>query len=319
MGAAVDDGIDSEGERGESPRAPPSVKVVSKSRQKRRDSGSDTDFRAYSEEESEPEAETEVRVQDQIRAPQAAQHPTGIVAQSSSNTPSKGGSTINFPPPDPAFRSKRATQASPNKALQAGSHRKAPISSKARAPKAKPVVISLLGSPPTSPSPLLPTNTHPVKPFARVPLPIREPFASMSGYYKHVLCPACNHLHPQGACELKIAGVEHCGLCGLAHFGIGRTCPHIRSETQVREMMQALKRSPESKELVDLATKYLRGVKGALVQQKKHKREKAMAHAQAAIMDPNAMPMTTGPGAGISRPPPGQYYASQPAPYPAPM
>lgn len=97
---------------------------------------------------------------------------------------------------------------------------------------------------------------------------------SYSPYINHI-CPACHQHHPRGACTLKVAGVEHCGLCGLAHYGHSRTCPHIRSETQVREMIEALKRSPEDRELVDTAVKYLRGVKGTLVQQKKKDREKA--------------------------------------------
>jgi chromodomain-helicase-DNA-binding protein 4 len=82
-------------------------------------------------------------------------------------------------------------------------------------------------------------------------------------------------------------------------------------------MMLALKRSPESKELIDLATKYLRGVKGTLVQQKKREREKALANAQTTSTDPSSMPMTTGPGASISRPLPGQYYAPHPAQQPS--
>ncbi|KAF1945307.1 hypothetical protein EJ02DRAFT_451612 [Clathrospora elynae] len=115
-----------------------------------------------------------------------------------------------------------------------------------------------------------------VKPFERANLPIRNPLEPTYASYSNRQCPACLKNHPQGACELKAAGAEHCGLCGLAHFGHSRTCPHIKSETQVREMLEALKRSPESKELVDMALKYLRGVKGTLVQQKKKDREKAM-------------------------------------------
>jgi hypothetical protein len=42
-------------------------------------------------------------------------------------------------------------------------------------------------------------------------------------------------------------------------------------------MLQALKSSPEKRELVDAAVRYLRGVKGHLVQQKKKDYEKAMA------------------------------------------
>jgi hypothetical protein len=44
-------------------------------------------------------------------------------------------------------------------------------------------------------------------------------------------------------------------------------------------MLEALKNSPEKKELVDAAMKYLRGVKGTLVQQKKRDRDKAMQQA----------------------------------------
>ncbi|KAF2137238.1 uncharacterized protein K452DRAFT_321932 [Aplosporella prunicola CBS 121167] len=82
-------------------------------------------------------------------------------------------------------------------------------------------------------------------------------------------CPACRKTHAVGACPLKIAGPEHCNLCGLAHFGIARVCPHIGSETQVREMIAALKQSSEPRHLVETALKYLRGVKGHLVQKKK--------------------------------------------------
>jgi chromodomain-helicase-DNA-binding protein 4 len=52
-------------------------------------------------------------------------------------------------------------------------------------------------------------------------------------------------------------------------------------------MLEALRNSNEPKELVDAATKYLRGVKGTLVQQKKRDREKAAA-AQNATLPPTA-------------------------------
>lgn len=116
----------------------------------------------------------------------------------------------------------------------------------------------------------------PVKPFKRAQLPVRSPHEAAYGQYTMPTCAACHKMHPRGACELKVAGVEHCGLCGLAHYGHSRTCPHIKSETQVRKMLEALKSSPEKKELVDLAIKYLRGVKGTLVQSKKREKEKAL-------------------------------------------
>lgn len=88
-------------------------------------------------------------------------------------------------------------------------------------------------------------------------------------------CVVCTTFHSRGHCPLKLAGAEYCNLCGLAHYGVARTCPHIRSETQVGDMLAALKQSPESRQLVDLAKKYLTGVKGTLVQHKKLKAEKA--------------------------------------------
>ena len=145
------------------------------------------------------------------------------------------------------------------------------------------------------------------KAFQRAQLPVRS-HANDYGQYSLVKCPACHQQHPQGACALKLAGVEHCGLCGLAHYGIGRTCPHIKSETQVREMLIALRSSPEKKELVDMAVKYLRGVKGHLVQMKKKEKEKvAEANMGTAGGMPHSVVYPTNP------PPPqgGLYVAGQ--------
>ncbi len=87
-------------------------------------------------------------------------------------------------------------------------------------------------------------------------------------------CLACGENHAVGWCPLKRAGVEHCGLCGLAHFGHQRTCPHLNSELQVATMLGTLKQSSESPYLVEEATKYLRGIRGDLVRRKKAKAEK---------------------------------------------
>lgn len=134
-----------------------------------------------------------------------------------------------------------------------------------------------------------------VKPFRRMHVPIRSPLEPTYGSYSNRRCPACHKMHPKGACELKAAGVEHCGLCGLAHYGHSRTCPHIKSETQVRAMLEALRDSNEPKELVDLASKYLRGVKGTLVQQKKRDREKAATAAQNGGVPPLPPPKPRAP------------------------
>ena len=82
-------------------------------------------------------------------------------------------------------------------------------------------------------------------------------------------CLACNAQHPSGYCPLKLAGVEHCGLCGLAHYGAPAICPHLESETQVRLMLDALRMSTEPRELVETARSYLKGIISDIVRRKK--------------------------------------------------
>jgi chromodomain-helicase-DNA-binding protein 4 len=82
-------------------------------------------------------------------------------------------------------------------------------------------------------------------------------------------CIACNQMHPVGYCPLKLAGVEHCGLCGIAHLGYQRVCPHLNSEEQILSMLQSLRQSTEQRWLVDSARNYLYGVKGDLVKRRK--------------------------------------------------
>lgn len=85
-----------------------------------------------------------------------------------------------------------------------------------------------------------------------------------------------------GWCRLKLAGVEHCGLCGIAHLGHGRTCPHLNSEIQVATLLGTLKESTESHELKDKATKYLRMIRGDLVQRKRNQERKDQRQARPA-------------------------------------
>lgn len=82
------------------------------------------------------------------------------------------------------------------------------------------------------------------------------------------VCYACGQYHYVGNCPLKAAGVEHCGLCGLAHFGVPGACPHMKSGTQVRLMLDALRTSTEPQELVHQARNNLRAVLTDLIQAK---------------------------------------------------
>jgi Chromatin remodeling factor Mit1 C-terminal Zn finger 2 len=79
---------------------------------------------------------------------------------------------------------------------------------------------------------------------------------------------------------LKLAGVEHCGLCGIAHLGHGRTCPHLNSEIQVATLLGTLKESTEPSELIDKATKYLRMIRGDLVQRKRYRERQVQQQAK---------------------------------------
>lgn len=113
------------------------------------------------------------------------------------------------------------------------------------------------------------TNNHPH------PSTLDQPQSAIQPQPRTVQCLACDKVHILGSCPLKIAGHEYCNLCGIAHYGYARLCPHINSETQVREMLAAIKKSPEAGHLKSAALKYLTGVKGTLVQKKKRDLERA--------------------------------------------
>lgn len=101
---------------------------------------------------------------------------------------------------------------------------------------------------------------------------------------RNPLCYICKQHHPIGLCPLKTVGVEYCGLCGIAHFGYSRTCPHLASEIQVIRMLDALRRSNESPSLIKQAKKYLQGIRRSMAQQQRRK-EAAKAAIRAAALN----------------------------------
>jgi hypothetical protein len=155
----------------------------------------------------------------------------------------------------------------------------------------------------------MPTDiSHLARPYKRVKLPNFDvglndgmmDGSGNSGSGPLYRCVACDQHHPVGYCPLKLAGVEHCGLCGLAHFGYSRTCPHLNSEARVAIMLGALKESTEQRTLVEEATKYLRGIRGNLVRKKKLKAAKNATDIpqtpsllQAANLAPKKVPLPT--------------------------
>jgi len=116
-----------------------------------------------------------------------------------------------------------------------------------------------------------------------VPLPSAQPSTDGSSEVKPRRCIACNQHHATGYCPLKLAGVEHCQLCGLAHYGNGRTCAHLNSVTQLRAMVEAIKQSNEPEEIKVLAKKRTVGIIGDLNQRKR--RKVAEAEAKLALLD----------------------------------
>lgn len=116
------------------------------------------------------------------------------------------------------------------------------------------------------------------RPFVRVqlPPPVR-PMSTDGTGEPHFACAACKQYHGRGRCPLKLAGVEYCPLCGLAHFGQNRSCPHLQSESQVRRMLVALSKSTEPPEHVTFARRYLRGILGHLTARA---RQVTMQHSQ---------------------------------------
>ncbi|KAL2413594.1 Chromatin remodeling factor mit1 [Exophiala dermatitidis] len=120
-----------------------------------------------------------------------------------------------------------------------------------------------------------PKRSVKARPFKRVRVPLGQApqfegegqfdFGPIHNMPRIHHCSACAEHHPMGWCRLKLAGLEYCPLCGLAHLGYGRTCPHLNDEVQIATLLQTLKESTESRELVEQATNYLRSIRGTLV------------------------------------------------------
>lgn len=116
----------------------------------------------------------------------------------------------------------------------------------------------------------IPSLNTKTRPFVRAQLP-PIPVSGDGAQDTRPPCIVCKNYHPVGCCPLKLAGVEHCPLCGLAHFGKNRSCPHLHSEIQVRHMLSALQKSNEPSAHIAMAKKYLQGIMGDLAQRARRK------------------------------------------------
>ena len=99
----------------------------------------------------------------------------------------------------------------------------------------------------------------------------------------------------------------------MAHYGYGRSCPHLNSETQVSLMLKDLKRSPEDKALVEKAKKLLSGIKGSLIQQKKKKEEAALANRALNLPNQSEQGQSNGSKSSHPIPPMGVFTDSRPS------
>lgn len=101
-------------------------------------------------------------------------------------------------------------------------------------------------------------------------------------------CPACNNqygYHDIGHCPLKLAGVEYCNLCGLAHFAEGLLCPHLNSTIQLRILLDTIKKSPETQKMVLWVRKLLTKIKADLLEQDRKLAEAGHPHPTVEEMD----------------------------------
>ena len=134
-------------------------------------------------------------------------------------------------------------------------------------------------TPPVAPKPHVSSSSKPQKSssakpqphFKRAVVPVLSERTALPPGQR--VCLACRQSHRPGYCPLMLAGVENCELCGIAHYGHQRACPHLKSVTQLRLMVEALKNSPEPQDIKDLAKKRVVGLIGSLNQTKRQKKE----------------------------------------------
>ena len=109
---------------------------------------------------------------------------------------------------------------------------------------------------------------------------VRQPLTTSTQQPSNRRCLACNNRygsHDPGLCPAKLAGFEHCNLCGQAHFGTPGSCLQMRSEERIRAHLQTLKNSPEQKDLVERARGHLKADLANVVTEKRRKHAAAIA------------------------------------------
>ncbi len=119
------------------------------------------------------------------------------------------------------------------------------------------------------------TSNHQRPPNGQQSIPVPQIYATHGANDSTSHCIACKSIHREGYCPLKLAGPEKCNLCGIAHFGHARVCPHIASVTQLRAMLEAIKQSTEPADVKALAKLKVTGILGDLNQRRRRAAEAA--------------------------------------------
>ena len=140
-----------------------------------------------------------------------------------------------------------------------------------------------------SPSPVVDGSTELA---SRTKAVAPQPLNEVDNNVMPTTCLACGKTHPVGYCPLKHAGVEHCPLCGLAHYGHYRTCPHLSSLTQCRRMLDGLKQSTEPAAERKRAKQYLVGIIADL--SRRRRRDQQQVQGEAGDGPAQTLPATYG-------------------------
>jgi Chromatin remodeling factor Mit1 C-terminal Zn finger 2 len=73
-------------------------------------------------------------------------------------------------------------------------------------------------------------------------------------------CKLCTQSHVPGHCPLRTVPIQQCPACGFSHVATARTCPLLRDEHYLKEILKKLKRSTEDRDIIRAAKSYVRGV-----------------------------------------------------------
>lgn len=117
------------------------------------------------------------------------------------------------------------------------------------------------------------SQAYQMPPYGPQSVPVPQTDATDGASDPRSYCIACKSIHKEGYCPLKLAGPEKCNLCGIAHFGHARVCPHIASVTQLRAMLDAIKQSTEPADVKAVAKSKITGILGDLNQRRRRAAE----------------------------------------------